>query len=476
MMPPSTRRPAAQRRRPAPTRRTLGVDVVELTPQPAQAVAAEAFVFGYPLVLMDVTRALFTTPSPTPGPGPAAGAPANQLTHLRAFPEPAFLAVVSPNADTLYSIAWLDLAAEPIVLTTPPSAGRYHLLPLLSAWTDVFASPGTRTTGDGDGAFAIVGPGFTGQLPPGLQELRSPTSMAWLIGRTQTNGLDDYEQVHRFQDALALTPLSAWGKEKPVGRDPAPPAEPLPPADDVDHDTPPPDQVAAMDAVTFFGRLARLMVDNPPAPADAPALQRFTTIGLRPGSFTPSPEIIDWLDEGIAAGKAQIVAALQRPAASINGWSVFRGLGSYGTDYSKRALVALVGLGANLDEDAIYPHATTDGDGQPLDGEHRYVLRFPPGQTPPARAFWSLTMYNDHQHFYDNFIGRYAIGDRDPLVYGPDGSLEILMQYDQPESPEQQANWLPAPGEPFAVTLRVYWPEQRALDGSWAPPPIRRIE
>jgi hypothetical protein len=429
----------------------------------AVGLAADAFVFGYPLVLMDASRAVFMN-APRPDGG---GQPANELSHLRTFPDASFTQVVSPNADTLYSTAWLELAAEPIVLTTPASAGRYYLMPLLSAWTDVVASPGTRTTGEDAGAFAITGPDWEGELPLGLQEIRAPTSMAWIIGRTQTNGKADYEAVHRFQDALSLVPLSAWGSE------PAPPAaRPVDPG--VDLETPPPVQVAAMDAAAFLGRLATLMVDNPPAADDAPALERFAAIGLSPGAFAPGPGLADALDEGMRHGMAGIRAALQHPPDPTDGWSISRDIGSYGTDYAKRAMVALVGLGANLNADAIYPHTSVDGDGEALNGAHRYVLRFPPGRTPPARAFWSLTMYDEHQYFVDNPLGRYAIGDRDPLAVNADGSLDLWLQRESP-GPERESNWLPAPSGPFNLILRIYWPEQPALDGTWTPPGIEKL-
>ncbi len=437
--------------------------MAELQSDEAKTIAAEAFVFGYPLVLMDLTRAALTNVARA---GDGGRAPANQFSHLRAFPDASFTAVVSPNADTLYSTASLDLATEPIVLRTPAGGGRYYLLPLLSGWTDVFASPGTRTSGEAEGAFAIVGPGWHGGLPAGVQEIRSPTAMAWLIGRTQTNGSADYERVHAFQDALSLTPLSAWGSEY------APPAD-LPVEPGVDLTTPPPEQVEAMDASGFFGRLATLMVANPPHEADAPALARFASIGLAPGSFAPRPEIGSALEAG--TNDAVTLLNTRDPAAgSPNGWVMHRGLGAYGTDYLRRAFVARVGLGANLDADAIYPHASTDGDGHALSGNHRYVLRFDPGRTPPARAFWSLTMYNDRQYFVDNPIGRYAIGDRDALALNADGSLDLWLQHDPPD-PQRESNWLPAPRGAFNVILRVYWPTEEAIAGRWSPPAIERI-
>lgn len=435
--------------------------MAQLTPEEATDIAAGAFLFGYPLVLMDVTRAVALNKD-----GPSGRASLNTLSHLRSFPDASFREVVSPNADTLYSIAWLDLTSEPIVLGLPESGGRYHLMPLLSAWTDVFASPGTRTTGDRGGAFAIAGPRWRGELPAGVREIRSPTAMAWLIGRTQTNGSADYESVRRFQDALSLVPLSSWGKEY---------VPPPPPAPDprVDLVTPPPEQVRAMDPDAYFTRLAELMVENPPARADRAALERFAAIGLSPGSFEPDPALASAIADGARAGMSSLVDASARAGAQ-RGWTLHTGLGSYGVDYAKRAFVAMFGLGANLDEDAVYPHTSVDADGEPLSGEHSYALVFERGRTPPAQAFWSLTMYDEQQYFVENRLDRYAIGDRDPLRFGADGSLEIRLQHESPGA-GREANWLPAPAGRFNLILRIYWPEQSVLDARWAPPPVERL-
>lgn len=427
------------------------------------AFAREAYTFGYPLVLMDATgRSLTAVPRAT-----SSRAPANQFAHLREFPDATFTDVVSPNADTLYSTAILDLRREPTVLSIPDAEGRYYLMPMLDAWTNVFASPGKRTTGTSGGAFAIVGPHWDGELPSGLERIDSPTNLAWVIGRTQTDGKADYASVHRFQDGLRLTPLSAFGS------DDEPPEVPV-----GDHsDLAPVDRVAAMDAGEFFSRLAELMVDNPPSEADRPALARFATIGLAPGEpfrldrfDSDRRAAIEAAPEQVRAGIAEMLAR-PNPANLVNGWTYFTGLGAYGTDYGLRALVAAVGLGANLAEDAIYPNIRVDAAGQPLNGQHDYRLHFAAGETPPVNGFWSVTMYNDRQFFVDNPIDRYAIGDRDALEPNADGSLDLLIQH---EAPASTANWLPAPEGSFNLILRMYWPKPEALDDTWKPPPVER--
>jgi hypothetical protein len=438
-----------------------------VTADEAGKIAVDAYIYGYPLVLMDVTKKVATNVPKAEG----EKAPVNQIAHLRAFPDYTFTDVVSPNADTLYSSAWLDLATEPMVLSVPDVGKRYYLMPLLDAWTNVFASPGTRTTGNRKADFAVVGPDWRGKLPLGIQEIKSPTNIVWLIGRTQTDGKRDYANVHVIQDNYMLTPLSAWSKLY------SPPTN-VPVETGIDMKTPPVDQVARMNAATFFARLNILMKDNPPAAADKNALKRFAAIGVEPGQpfdlKGQDPAVAKGLEQAVRAAQAKIVAEAGRPHGKIvNGWQVISNTGSYGTNYLWRAVVALIGLGANLPEDAVYPHATADAAGQPLTGAHRYVVRFPKGQLPPVGAFWSLTMYNDKQAFVQNPLNRYAIGDRDKLKFNDDGSLSLYIQHNSPGK-EKESNWLPAPADSFNLFMRLYWPKKDVVDGAWKMPPIEQ--
>ncbi len=425
-----------------------------------KGLSAEVFTYAYPLVLMDVTREVMTATTPV-----------NTFAHKRVFPDASYRDVVSPNADTLYSTAWLDLSREPVVLALPDTGGRYYLMPLMDAWTNVFATPGKRTTGTRRGAFAIVGPDWQGKLPQGVREIRSPTAMVWLIGRTQTNGKADYAAVQRLQDQYRLVPLSAWQKS---GRAADP--RPAPRALHADKHTPPVEQVAAMDAQAFFSRLAALLPANPPAPADAAMVEKMRRMGLEPGKPYKTTVLEPSTARAVQEGATAALAGIRTNARGSSGgeWSVQRDLGSYGTQYGKRALVAWVGLGANLPQDALYPSTRVDDDGRPLDGGSRYVMHFDKGQLPPVKAFWSLTLYNDRQAFVANPIGRYAIGSRDRLRYNRDGSLDIYIQSDRPPA-VLQSNWLPAPPDAFNLMLRAYWPEQPLLDGTWTPPPVRRV-
>ena len=436
------------------------------------AAGVEAVVYGYPLVIMDVTKDKTTNYA-----GPVAfGGPLNQFANVRAFPDASFKDVVRANVDTLYSSAFLDLGPEPIVMSVPDTGGRYYLMPMMDAWTNVFASPGKRTTGTKAGNFAITGPGWKGALPAGVTEVKSPTNMVWIIGRTQTNGPQDYAAVHKIQDGFKLVPLSKFGKPY------TPPPGKVDPS--IDMKTPPVEQVARMTTEQFFNRLAMLMKDNPPPAAEAPILAKLAKIGIVPGQkFDPSkldPAVAKGLSQSLPAALSKLSEASSKTGAPVNGWRVPpMVLGRFGSEYGVRAVVALVGLGANLPEDAVYPSVYVDADGKPLDAANRYVIHFAKDQTPPVHAFWSITMYDPHSFFVPNSINRYAVSSWMPLVKNADGSIDIYVQATSPGK-DKEANWLPAPASgAFNMTMRMYWPNEKApsiIDGSWKPPVVKEVQ
>lgn len=421
----------------------------------------EAYLYFYPIVTMDITR-LQAVNSPigsTPGSGPP-----NRFSHMRAFPTAEFRAVVRPNFDTLYSSAWLDLAAGPVKLTAPDTDGRYYMLPCIDMWTDVFANPGKRTTGTDAAEWAIVGPGYAGDLPAGLPVIAAPTPHVWIIGRTQTNGVADYAAVHNVQDGYAITPL---GDEPDHVVDP-----------NYDVKTEPLTVVNAMSALQLFSYAAELLSANPPHSTDFSALSRIALLGIERGKkFDAERFSADERGE-IEAGKADaladMLAAIHTLGASVNGWTVMtENIGVYGNAYFKRAVITLIGLGANPPEDAVYPLLTADADGDPTSGDHDYVIHFDADKLPPAFAFWSVTMYDAEGFQVANELDRFAIGDRDALTYNADGSLDLYVQQANP-GPERESNWLPAPGGPLGVTMRLYAPKPEVLDGRWSPPLVRK--
>jgi hypothetical protein len=432
--------------------------------QAALAAGVQAVVYGLPLVMMDLTMKKATNVARPHG----FAAPVNQFAHVQQFPTAAFKEVVRANVDTLYSSAFLDLSEEPIVLSVPDMRDRYYLMPIMDAWTNVFASPGTRTTGAGAASFAIVGPDWRGTLPPNLQVLKSPTNMAWILGRTQTNGPQDYAAVHAIQQKYSLVPLSKFGKPftAPVGK-----VDAL-----ADTKAAPVEQLQRMTTSEFLNALARLMKANPPPAADAPVLSKLAQIGVIPGQpfdlVHLDPAVAKGLENSLATALEQLQAAAKQTGHTENGWRIpAKFLGNYGTNYAARGVIALIALGANLPADAVYPTTFVDSQGKPLNGSNRYKLHFEPGKTPPVNAFWSISMYGPDSFFVENPINRYAISSWMNLKQSSDGSLDIYIQKDSPGS-DAETNWLPAPEGDFNLTLRMYWPKSEQpsiLDGSWKP-------
>jgi hypothetical protein len=424
--------------------------------------ATEVYVYAYPLVLMDVTRQVQT-----------AKAPANTLQHRRTLPDATSTDAVHPNPDLLSSEAWLDLSAEPIVLSVPDTKGRYYVMQLIDAWTDVFQSPGKRTTGTNKGAFAIVGPKWKGELPKDVEEIKAPTEMVWLRGRIQANGKADAAAEAKLQDQFNLATLSQWRKSGAKAAH-APAAAHAA----VDLKNSPVEQVAQMDAQTFFTHFAALLPGNPPVKDDAPVVEKYRKLGIVPGQ----PFAMGKLDAASAKGiedgaKAALDAVVLAAKGSIgdlrNGWTIHWDLGRYGTNYGLRAVIAWVSLGAAAPEDAIFASTHLDAGGLPLNGANKYVLHFDKGKAPPADGFWSLAMYNDKQLLVASPIDRNAIGDRDKLRFNPDGSLDLYLQNEDPGR-DKESNWLPAPKDNFNLILRVYWPKQEMLGRAWSPPAIKR--
>lgn len=434
-----------------------------LSKQEAQEIAVDAYVYAYPLVMMELTRRISTNvPAPI-----GSKAPMNTFVHLVAFPDATFTDVVRPNADTLYSLLWFDVSKEPLLIKVPDSGGRYYLLEMTDMWTDVFASPGTRTTGTGEQLLALAGPGWQGELPPGADLIRTPTATGWIIGRTQTNGATDYDNVHKFQAGLSATPLSAWGTDY------KPPRLAVNP--EWDMKTPPVEQVDKLAPEGFFALYAELTKANPAHANDYPILHRMRRLGIESGKAfsmaSLSPAAQEAVQSAWPEARKRIVDTAPKSGVLVNGWRInLTAVGTYGADYLHRAAVAYFGLGANTVEDAVYPTAFTDVDGEPMLSDNRYIIHFDKDQIPPVNAFWSVTMYNEKQAFAANPINRYAIGDRDKLQFNQDGSLDIYVQRDSPGA-DKESNWLPAPANGnFTMNMRLYWPKPAVLDGSWMPP------
>jgi hypothetical protein len=332
----------------------------EINEQEAYELGVEAYIYFYPLVSMDVTRrvAINMPPGVKEGFGPM-----NAFHHLRSFPTVDFKEVVRPNFDTLYSIAWLDLTHEPVIVSVPDTAGRYYLLPMMDMWTDVFASPGSRTSGMEAGSWAVVPLGWNGTLPKGIERIDAPTPFVWIIGRTQTNGPKDYAAVAKIQDGYTITPLSQLGKKV------HPPKFKIDPT--VDMKTPPLIQVDTMPAAKYFSYAAELMKKHPPHLTDWSQITRLKRIGIESGkSFdfekAPTP-VRAALERAVGDGLKLMREKMPTLTPVVNGWATStHTIGVYGNYYLKRAIIAQTGLGANQPEDAIYPLCLYDAGKQPL--------------------------------------------------------------------------------------------------------------
>jgi hypothetical protein len=434
----------------------------------AQAIAADAYLYFYPLITMDLTRKqLINTEA-----GKGIGGPMNMFVNIPAFPPADMKVVVRPNFDTLYSSAWLDLTKEPVVVSVPDTGGRYYLLPMLDMWSDVFASPGWRTTGTQAGNYLVAPAGWSGAVPSGVTRIDAPTPYVWIIGRTKTDGPPDYDAVRKVQAGYKVTPLSGWGQ----------PPKPVQQVIDrsVDVTTPPKRQVDTMPGDKYFAYAAELLKLHPPHITDQPIIAQMKRIGIEPGKSFDFGGLDPAVKKAIAGAPeaaqrlmAWKVATLARVA---NNWSMNTDtMGVYGNYYLKRAMVTQIGLGANVPEDAVYPFNLGDEAGKPLDGASKYTVTFEKGASPPTQAFWSITLYDVDGFQVANSLNRFAVSSWMPFKYGADGSLTLYFQNESPGK-DSEANWLPAPKGPFTLTMRIYAPKSEVLTGRWNPPFVTRSQ
>ena len=438
-----------------------------ITEQQARAIGVDAYLYFYPLITMDFTRKQFTNIEAGKAPGRG---PMNTFQSMSAYPSASDKGVVRYNFDTLYSAAWLDMTKEPTVVSVPDTNGRYYLLPMLDMWTDVFASPGWRTTGTQAGNFLLTPPGWNDDVPAGMTRISAPTPIVWIIGRTKTDGPQDYDAVHKIQAGYKVTPLSQWGKG------PVLPTVTIDPS--VDMKTPPKVQVDSMSPDKYFAYAAELLKEIPPHITDQPMIAQLKKIGFELGKSFDLSKADPAVQRALATapGEARQLMTWKIPtmARVANGWSMNTDtMGVYGNYYLKRAIVTQVGLGANLPEDAIYPVNLGDDTGKPLDGANKYTLHFDKGASPPADAFWSVTLYDSEGFQVANALNRFNLASWMPLKSNTDGSLDLYFQNESPVG-DKTSNWLPAPKGAFNLLMRLYAPRSDALTGKWNPPPVKR--
>jgi hypothetical protein len=458
---------------------TRGVDGAgaqdAVSPQEAIEIATDAYVYGYSLITTEVTRVQMSN---VPKPEGLRG-PMNQFINVKRYPPADYRGVSAPNADTLYSLAWLDLS-EPQVFSHPAMGERFYLFELVDLWmTDLANSPSARTAGGKEANYLITGPRWHGDVPVGMKHIPMATRYAVILGRTYADGIErDYETVNSLQEQYKITPLSVWGKPYTYQ---TPPVNPHPGFSMTDK---PQDVILALGTAGYFDMLAELMAGvAPPAPEDAPIVARMAKIGIVPGH----PFDMSKLAPGVQAGLKNLPqTALKKIEANkvslgeiVNGWVVTKGLGTYGTNYMKRAVVAAFGWPANQEEDAVYPYTEVDSKGQKLTGAGKYALTFAKDQTPPVNGFWSITMYEVDQGwwFVPNSLNKFTVSPRNNLKYNDDGSVTLYFQNEAPGA-DKESNWLPTPKGEFIPMLRLYWPKEgnpSILNGSWRPPAVIRV-
>ncbi len=434
-----------------------------LGPLKARWLAARAWVYGYPALVMDRSRALFTAEG---------GLAPNQVVHLQDVPDHTFRAVVRPNQDTLYSSAMLDLSDGPLVLHLPEvPERRFVMFCLLDAWTNAFAARGTRSSASAavrDGSrgcdaqtVVLVGPDDASpEAPEGAELVRCPTNGVWLLGRVELLGQGDLPRAREVQSQVVLERLDGA-------------ALPPPTTEPEDSGRQPGEEVLAMAPERFYAELCRVLAEQPPPARDAAVLRSFAALGLVPGAKTGPERHRRALEHGARVGRWTLTSAKALMSARP-GWGPGAKvpLGDYGDRYLVRAVVARVGFGANRREDAVYLNAARDRRGRRLDGSRaRYLLRFAPGGLPPVHAFWSISLYDGDGFFVPNAIGRHVLGSHGVLALAADGSLELHIQGDRPAD----GHWLPAPDGPFELTMRMYWPDEALVAGRWTPPRLHRV-
>lgn len=439
----------------------------------AQQIAEEAFVYGFPMVMNYGTLYEYAVDKDSS----QYKAPFNQIHNTARVFTPKDTAIITPNSDTPYSLLWMDLRAEPIVLSVPEvETGRYYSVELFDMYTFTYGYIGTRATGNKPGKYLIAGPGWKGETPPGIDKVfRCETEFSLAAYRTQLFGPKDIDNVKKVQAGYLVQPLSAYLKQ------PAPPAAPEVKWPKIDK------TLAADDPFAYLNFALQFCPLTGPAAVEKPMRERFAKIGIEAGK----PFSLDKLTAeqkaevaaGMKSGYAQIKNKVANLGVEANGWRImtsgFVDRSAYQGDWLLRAAVALAGIYGNSAVEAMYPMLATDSEGNKPDcSKNRYTLTLPKGQFPPAKAFWSVTMYDaKSQLLIENPINRYLINTPmlTDLKTNSDGSLTIYIQKDSPGK-DKESNWLPAPDGPIYVVMRLYWPEEAALKGEWKPPAVQRIK
>lgn len=428
-------------------------------------VAQDVYIYGYPLVSMEIKRQVMTNVVKPSGDK----APMGQFATLNQYPTPLFKGVRAPSPDTLFSMAWVDVGREPYILHLPNEKNHYFLVSIFSAWTNVIADPGSRLGSDQQD-IALIGPYWEGELPDDVKIVKSPTDLIWILAKTYSKGTpENFNHIFNVQEEFNLTPLSAYNKHY------SPKLSKVVPT--LDMETPVRDQVNHLSAEKYFSLLTELMKKNPPANEDKEIIKKMATLGMFPGKpfdiHHVDGAVAKGLEQAVIDGQAKIIEHQNQFGKIQKGWIMPNKTGDYGIDYLQRAFMAFYDLAANLPEDEIYLVTDIDQHGEVLNGANKYVIHFSEDEIPPVEGFWALTMYDDQLYLTENSLNRYALGQYNSLQREEDGSIDIYIQHDSPGK-SKESNWLPAPEGNFILMLRLYWPKETIFNHKWCPPDVKK--
>jgi hypothetical protein len=439
------------------------------SPEEARAIAKEAYIYGFPMVdNYRIQHAYFVDTK-----NPEYKGPWNHIVNIPRVYTPADTAIQTPNSDTPYSMLGMDLRAEPMVLTVPPiEKDRYFSVQLIDAYTFNFAYIGSRTTGNGGGSFVIAGPGWKGETPKGVTEvIRSETELGIAAYRTQLFDPADLDNVKKIQAGYKVQPLSAFlGQPQPAAAPAIDFIKPLPPADE-------------RKSLEFFNILNFTLQFCPTDPSETELMARFAKIGIGGGktfdASTLSPEMKTAIEQGMADAWVDLENLKKKiDAGKVTSGELFGTREYLKNNYLYRMAAAVLGIYGNSKQEAMYPVYALDAGGEKLNGANRYSVYFAPGQLPPVNAFWSLTMYDlPASLLVANPINRYLLNSPmlPQFVKDADGGVTFYVQNESPGK-DKEPNWLPAPKGPFFIAMRLYWPKEAALDGTWKQPPMTKAD
>lgn len=428
---------------------------------------SDAYVYCLPLVLVNATKEAMTNTVASSH----TRAPVNQLIHAKGLATAASTDIVTPNVDTVYSQAFLDLEDTAMVYIKPET-DRFCSVEVMDAYTNAVAILGSGGDTQEQQTYLITGPNYQGTVPDNMKQVSMPTNLAWILIRVVCNGEADLDNVYAIQNQMQLIPLAAYLSGEPY----TPPAGTANP----DHDFVPITHVQAMTPQEFFDTANQLMVSNPPPAADEPVLKALSSINVGPGASFDATVLganatAQW-ETMVANCSSNLAPDCAQFLASLGSWSYFgEPIAEFGTEYKFRALIAINGIAANPAAVAIYPKAYEDSDGETLSGSNAYIIHFDKDALPPIQAngFWSITAYGSDNLLIDNALNRYCINDRSGFALNEDGSLDILVQSSPPEA-AKQSNWLPVDGDDFHLFMRIYLPQKAVLDGHWSAPTIKK--